>query len=364
MNKTLIPLDKLLQPLSAENPCGEDPFNDGSLRHLEVMIQVELDADEAEIEPEWALVQAEALQVMERSKDLRVGVVLCLTLLKLEGLAGFNEGLTLLHGWTENFWESVFPLLDPDDKEDPIRVFVFNNLSASLSTDTPYRFVKYLRQIPLTQPVRLTACNLRDILQARAEKPPNQESDQSSGPTADQIDGSFRDTPLEKLQATASVVQALLETVENLEAAVSAKCAGGSGPNFNLLKQTLAAMQQALAPYLQPPSTVPADAPSAPKEAKVQGTAPSGPPSFAPGGAIHSRGAAEAALRAAYAYFKQYEPSSAVPLLIERALRLSGRSFFESMNELALGSPEDFKKLFGVKPEKENTGSSSDDVKT
>lgn len=346
----MIPLDKLLQPISTENPCGKDPFADGSLRQLEALLQPGLNAEEVQIEPDWRTVEDEALELLADTRDLRVGVTLCLALLKLEGLAGFRDGLALLHGWTsDEFWASVFPLLDPEDQEDPTRVFVFNNLSAPLSTDTPYRFVKYLRLVPLCQPTRLSKYCLRDVLRAREEKRTEESPAEDVPPTPEQIVAAFRDTPQEQLQQTYAQVEALIPAVENLESQVSGKSATGLGPNFGLLKETLDAMRNALSPYLESASAGPDASQPGPTAAAATATTAAAP-AFSLGGVIRTRPEAEAALRAASQYFLNHEPSCAAPLLIERALRLSGKNFLESMSELALGSSDEFKKLFGAEP--------------
>ena len=346
----MIPLDKLVTPISSENPCGQDLFLDGSLMQLEQLIKTQLDAEEAEVEPDWREVREESLALLERSKDLRVGVILCLALLRLEGLAGFRDGLALLRGWVDKFWESVFPLLDASDPQDPTRIFVFNNLSASLATDTPYKFVKYLRLVRLCEPAHLSPYNLRDIVQAQAKRG-GEESGEKAVPTSDQIDAAFRDTPVERLQKMAEFVDEMRKAVADLEALVTEKSAEASGPSWEPLKQTLEAMRNSIAPYLAPLQTSPSTDPI--PGAGLAATTPAATQTvFSPGGPIHSRGEAEAAMRAAAEYFRRHEPSSATPLLIDRAVRLIGKNFLDCMAELAIGSPDDFKRLFGALPEK------------
>ena len=342
-------VDKLKEAISSEKPCGDDLSMDGSLMPLELLIKTELDAEEAEVEPDWHEVRRVSLALLERSRDLRVGVILCLALIKLEGLAGFRNGLLVLRDWSERLWVTLFPLLDDEDPEDPTRLNVFNSLSTGVATDTPYRFIKYLRLIPLCEPARLKPYCLRDFLRAE-EKRGAAESGGDGVPSAEQIAASFRDTPPEKLQKIGEAVEAALQAAKDLAAIVAGKSVGGRGPNFELLIETLAGMQSRMAPFLVLPAG--ATAPGGPVSAIVA-RAPdiAGKPSYATGGTIQSRAEAAAALRAVGEYFRRAEPSSVVPLLIERALRLLGMTFLESMNELAVGSPEEFKKLFGALPE-------------
>jgi type VI secretion system protein ImpA len=343
----MIPLEKLLKPISDDNPCGEDLFRDGSLLQLESLIRLELDSEEKEIEPDWRQVQQEALKLMDRSKDLRVAVILGLALVRLEGLEGFRDSLRLLHGWVNTFWESLLPLLDPEDPEDPSRINVLNSLSAPLANETPYRFIKYLTQLPLCRPKRLSPCSLRDVRAAQETKDQGQ-AESRPETTPAQIEARFRDTPVEQLTHTQETLAELLKTVGDLKALVEAKSSGGQSPDFALLEETLAAMQACLGPYLgQAPASGPASVPGAEAPATPAAQAAT---SFVPG-AIHSRAEAEAALRAVSDYLRRHEPSSPVPLLIERTQRLLQMNFIQSMTELAIGSNEDFKRLFGAQSE-------------
>src|SRR5262245_3205719 len=74
-------------------------------------------------EPEWHEVKRCALELSERTTELRIGMYLTRALLKEDGLPAFRDCLALLRGYVENLWDKVHPQLDPDDDNDPtIRV--------------------------------------------------------------------------------------------------------------------------------------------------------------------------------------------------------------------------------------------------
>ena len=53
-----------------------------------------------------------------------------------------------------------------------------------------------------------------------------------------------------------------------------------------------------------------------------------------PRGAVHSRDEALRALEAVADFFRRHEPSSPVPLFIERASRLVSKSFIEALADI------------------------------
>ena len=91
------------------------------------------------VEPEWRDVRIASLALAERSKDLRVLVHLTTALLKTEGLTGLRDGLQLLKGTVEQYWDTVYPRLDPDDDNDPmermniLRVFASRDVGGAVS---------------------------------------------------------------------------------------------------------------------------------------------------------------------------------------------------------------------------------------
>src|SRR5579875_2001867 len=123
--------DNLLNPIPGPNPSGE------SLRYTPVSKQdptffydkiKEARREEEELEQgEWqhevkkadsALVIKLATDALaNRSKDLQIAAWLAEALLRKHRFAGFQEGLDLLRGLLENFWETLYPELEDGDAE-------------------------------------------------------------------------------------------------------------------------------------------------------------------------------------------------------------------------------------------------------
>ncbi|MCI0389613.1 MAG: type VI secretion system ImpA family N-terminal domain-containing protein, partial [Acidobacteria bacterium] len=149
-------LDALLAPISEENPVGED------LRS--VMIDAKRDQAywhdklrEARREdpftqipkkPDWEAVINLATQALtKRTKDLQLAAWLTEALVgydKHDRLAGLRDGIRLVRGLIEQYWDQVFPLSDPEDPDGHFttRANVISVLEASLASA--------IKQIPLT----------------------------------------------------------------------------------------------------------------------------------------------------------------------------------------------------------------------
>ena len=157
-------LDALLAPISAERPAGE------SLRYEQTydLIKEARRADDPNLpqgiyatelkKADWSLVEqlcAEALAT--RSKDLQLAAWLMEAWVHLHGFAGAREGLALLRGLLEGFWEHLYPEIDDDPgTQDQVRGGLspgqaFDALSVLLEwLDNKLSFS--LKQLPVTEP--------------------------------------------------------------------------------------------------------------------------------------------------------------------------------------------------------------------
>jgi type VI secretion system ImpA family protein len=118
----MINAEELLEPISADAPCGEDLSYDASLQELETMARGKEETQFSAAEPpDWKKLQARCLEFFARSKDLRIAMTLAVASMELDGLAGFREILLLVSGLVQRFWPTVYPQLDPSDDNDPLQ---------------------------------------------------------------------------------------------------------------------------------------------------------------------------------------------------------------------------------------------------
>ena len=117
-------IESLLSPLTADVPCGANLEYDPSFQALQ-----EVAAGKPERQygatiipaepPDWTAVREQALALAARTRDLRVAVWLTRSAARVDGLPGAVQGLQLLHGLLERYWDQVHPTLDLNDDNDP-----------------------------------------------------------------------------------------------------------------------------------------------------------------------------------------------------------------------------------------------------
>src|SRR5580765_4233059 len=132
----MITATELLQPISADKPCGDDVSDDPLFLELETMLRGKEETQFSAAEPpNWKKIRERCLELWKRSKHLRVAATLTVAELEMEGLKGFKEGLNLLNGMIQTYWEPVYPRLSEAEGNDPTeRVNIVASLSAPLGT--------------------------------------------------------------------------------------------------------------------------------------------------------------------------------------------------------------------------------------
>ncbi|MGE5170899.1 MAG: ImpA family type VI secretion system protein, partial [Rudaea sp.] len=83
-------------------------------------------------EPDWKGVLEQSTRLLERTKDLRVTLLLTRALTHEQGLAGFVEGLALARRLLDEHWDDAHPRLVLDGEADPI---MRSNALAGLADD-------------------------------------------------------------------------------------------------------------------------------------------------------------------------------------------------------------------------------------
>ena len=343
---SFIDIEKLLAPVSAENPCGENLEYDADYALMELAAvgkpeqQFGTTVIPAE-EPDWREVRGKALELLERTKDLRIAAHLVRSAARTEGLAALADALAVVKGLVEQYWDGVHPRLDPEDDNDPtLRL----NTIASLAD--PATVVRFAREATLVSSRAMGKFSYRDVQVAVGELPPPAGA---AKPEQSTIDGAFADCDPGELKATATAVQESLERVKGLDEAVTDHVGDGVGPPLDALTDVLRAMNKLLQQKLavrgllddQAPPVASADAAQGAEEFGGDGSsaasAANGRKASAPmslTGDISSREDVIRALDKICDYYKRYEPSSPLPLFLNRAKRLASKSFLEILRDL------------------------------
>jgi len=350
---SVIEIEPLLTEVSPDAPAGADVEYDPEYFELEKLAQGTPESTMGDVvkpaeEPVWRDVKAAALKLFERTRDLRVAMILSLSLLKEDGLAGFNDGLGVVKGFVERLWDQFYPKLDPSDNNDPtIRVNILKGFDGDGSSADPYKFKVRLREAILTNSQqRIGKFSYRDILVARGEiqLPPAKEGEEQAAPPAmDLINAAFSDTTTEDLQATDATLQSIFDNFGGLDSALEEKVGAGNGVDLSAIKEIAQQLQGVIREQLQSRGIGDAGAASS-GDAAAAGDDGGG--MTRSGGAITgditNRNDVIRMLDKICTYYDQYEPTSPVPIFMKRAKKLVTMSFVDVMKELA---PEAMQKI-------------------
>ena len=142
-------MDRLLQPISAEQPSG------ASLRYdpLYDRIREARRRDDPSLEQgiwqtqlkmaDWRLVRNLCVEALEtRTKDLQIAAWFLEALIHSEGFSGARQGLDLVNRLCQDHWDTLFPAIDGEDLE--ARVAPIEWIDQKLSLE--------IKRIPVTEP--------------------------------------------------------------------------------------------------------------------------------------------------------------------------------------------------------------------
>ena len=349
-------LDALLAAREGDEPSGENLEYDFDFMQLQIAAapgeekQAGSEILAAE-DPDFKDVEARALAVLERSHDLRAAVILAAAVLHTKGLPGFAEVLAYIRGCLDQHWDTCHPQLDSDDDNDPtMRINALQGLSERTGVMAAATAVTQgLRRAALTQSRGFGRLSLRDLQIANGEAPAPENRPATDLST---VAAAFAETGDETNAATLAALRSAQADVKAIEAIFSDKTPG-FGPDMDDLRRMLGQMARYVGDH------VAGAPPAVDDESDTEGAVSSGgspaPRRMGGGGGGPMPGSIETAQDARNAldkvigYFVRYEPSSPVPIILERAKRLVGADFITIMKDMAPDGLDSVKMIGGIK---------------
>lgn len=331
----------LLKSHGDDEPSGENLEYDPAFISLELAAQP---GEERQIgdsiiaaeEADHDEVIAQAMDVLGRSHDLRAAVILALSMLRTRGFPGLAEVTGYIRGVLEQYWDTCHPQLDADDDDDPtMRV---NAVASLAGLDT---IQKAIRITPLTDSRTFGKMTLRDVLIAEGElsPPPGMEDP----PVMSQISAAFQDSNSEKIAAARAAAAKVMEDVIAIEAIFDDKVPTAA-PD---LSELTVLMRQVLSKFSAAGFGDGDDAGGSEDDGDEGDSGGGGGGSAAPrgggfgaaagggSGAVNNQQDVKNMLDRILAYYARSEPSSPVPILLDRAKRMVGADFLTIIKEMA-----------------------------
>jgi type VI secretion system protein ImpA len=333
-----------LPDIDLDSPCGPNLEFDAAFGELERTAQGKPEQQYGGTiipgeEPDWKEVAAQADALLDRTRDLRVLVLLAIARLQLAGVTEFTAVLGAIRYVLEARWAHVHPQLDPEDDNDP--TFRANAL---LPLADPVRVLRVLRAAPLATSRRDGRVTWRtiSIFTGLIET-----DDAGEKKTEAAIRAAFNETGWEAQQATLHLFETALAELGGIEGAFNSNAGFGNAPDLSALGKLLREICGYLRTYM-PAQEAAADANpddaagAAPDLALADSLAQSragqgraAALSATSLTAIASREEAMHLLDLVCRYYETSEPSSPLPLLIARARRLADKGFMEILQDLA-----------------------------
>ncbi len=328
--------------IGADDPVGPNLEFDPDFIELERVAQGKPEQQYGSLvvpaeEPDWKATVAGATALLARTYDLRVMAQLAVGRLQLQGLPGFAAGINLIRNVIDTRWPLVHPQLDPEDDNDPTL-----RANALLRIAEPAAVLRVLRDLPLARSQRAGAVSWRDIAIAAGTIEPDAGKEKIAEAS---IQAAFRETDAAGLAGLRSNVDTVIADLVAIPAAFDREAGYGTGPDYAELSKLLKEIGRAISKYA-PVAEAEAEAGPA-DEAAASDEAGTGEMETAPRktantavsvamlGPVTNRADAMRLLELVVQYYEQNEPSSPVPLLIGRAQRLAGKSFFDLLRDMA-----------------------------
>jgi type VI secretion system protein ImpA len=340
-----IDIDIILQDIGPENVCGDDLQYDPAFIELEQAIKGKPEQQmgntvvEAE-PPNWRDIKKQSEALLSRSIDLRVLICYLRALTALEGFSGLQDGLSLIKTAVEKRWENIHPQLDPDDDNDPTE-----RINVLMSLCDYETLLRPLQQTPVVESKALGRFNFREISIASGKSTATANEKEISQTT---IDAVVQDSELEHLQQTFQAISASLDDINELEKQVTEYVGISEAPSFSDLRDFLKESKLFLMESLEKRG---AGGEHITEENAAGGEAVAPAPAKSISGAINNNQDVIKTLNLVSEYYKKNEPSSPVPMFIDRAIRLVGKSFMEALKDIAPNGVDQAKIISGKNDE-------------
>lgn len=306
---------QLLQPISADQPCGPSLEDTPLLASFDAF-RLFGQSTPLEPAPAWGEIRNSALEALNKSKDLRLLAYLGTAMLRTEGLAAFAETLAVASEWLSTYWTHVHPQVDEDA--------ILRRNALNCFADT-MAVVDGLRRVPLVRSRQHGTFSLRDIDIATGQMQP---TNGEPRPDEARINAAFAAMPLEELTAMQQTAAGAVAALRRVDAVMRDGAGPGAAPDFDPLLAQLTKIDRLLRAQL---AARPDGGGAQDEEPALEGAASGG----GAVGPITSRQDAIRALDAVAEFFRRTEPSSPVPLFIDRAKRLVAKDFLEVLADIA-----------------------------
>ncbi len=339
---------KLLEPIEGPNPAGtylrDDPGEDGLTIYdkLKKARTEEVDSLTGDrTPPDYRLAEKIATEALgTQSKDLQLAAWLTEALIKRDGIAGLRDGLELMNGLLERYWDQVYPELEDGDAE--MRAMPLNWVGDYL--DIPVKFAPLNEQGHgyFEYQEALSIGYEEEAGADPAKRSARSEAVAAGKPTLEEFDKGFQATVKHWYKQLVADIEGSVSTLDELDG-LGAEKFGSDAPSYTKLRNALDDVRGVAAQLLAKKLEIDPDPiepePVEAEPAAVPGTAAT-PEAQGLSAEPTSREDAAAHIAAAARFLQREDPTNPAPYLMLRGFRWGElRSSGSEVDPKALAAP-------------------------
>jgi len=370
-SEEIIQLDSLLQPISEDNPVGDDIRDDPSPISPYYTIKDArnaaraaernnmFDGDSSEADDQWRKIIDLAPDILQnKAKDLEVASWYTEALIRRYGFQGLRDGFKLIQGLVDQYWDNLYPLPDEDGVEtrvasltglngegaEGVLIAPIRNVFITQGNEPgPFSFWKYQQ-----------ALDVEKIIdeEAKSDKAAklgfsNADVEQAVLESSDEFFVNIRDD-----------VTAAIEIFRDIGGKLDEYCGINDAPPISNIINILSDCQGAInhiGKYKMPSDEV-AEGEADGEGGDVAAGGDSGTVAQQASGPVKNRNDAFKKLIEISAFFRKTEPHSPISYIIERAVKWGDMPLDDLMRELIpdSSSRDFYGSLTGVKTDEED----------
>ncbi len=348
---SVIDLEALLTPIAGDNPAGESLRYDGTYDQIKEARR----EDEVLAQGDWArdlkvadwpkVIKVATDALLKKTKDLQIAAWLTEGVVKHDKhdrWVALRDGLQLLRGLHEQFWESVYPEIDPEDDEGPLasRANVLAAFDARLgvivkelplTAGQKYSYLQYLESKQFDIPENIDALESSQQEKAAALKA---QAEAEKKVTSEDWRKAKAATTRDFIEARAALVGECWDAFTALDAEMDAKFARET-PGLGAFKKSLDEIRTTVDLLVKEKQKAEPradetggaeDGEAASEEGEVRMMSGGGGGFAVSGGAVRSRQDALKRLAEIAEFFRQTEPHSPVAYAVQRAVKWGNMS--------------------------------------
>ncbi|ARN56935.1 type VI secretion system protein TssA [Sedimentisphaera salicampi] len=331
----LVGLDSLLKLDFGEIGPGEDISESIDYMKLESLFERSEETmfeESDKSEPDWGWVNSQCYELLTKSRNIWVAVFLSYSLGKTDGIEGLTAGLKYVKNCLSELWPDLYPRLDEEDNNDPYeRVNALSIISPEPGLSFGViDFSKLVSSFKISQSKQIGSYSYQDYKDSINSS--NDDAEESAGgQKTSLIEASFKDTSDEILSEKVDHFREVKNCLSEIAQIFSEKTSGEHSVDFSrlisLTDEIASFTLQFCSSREEIEENVSQDSHDFPNS--INNTVS---PGFS--GKISSHKEALDMLREISRYFRENEPSSPVPLILQRAEELVSKDFNEIMQDI------------------------------